>query len=521
MHPQLTTYITLVCTSGVLNLYLCLYAFGKRHHYKNIADFFILYTAFITIYCFGSAFGLMSTTIEQIKFWTVVQYIGLALSPPLGMLFIMQYLGYSITKTKRTLILMVPVFTFIAVATNEWHHLFYRVYEIDRALGAPYIYQEIGTLYMIHGVFIFSCMFLAFLLVLFRFRETAKEYRPQLLALLCGQLIPIVTAFIYLVGLTPDGIDPVPMVLCLSSLLYLWSIHSSRLFTILPIAKEAIFHSINDGVIVLDESHRLIEYNEACKMMFPHLNQSLFGKHVDDVWKQVTGNTFPFQLDQIETTYEINITSKQIYQVRTSLIKHRYSRPGLLILFTDVSQVKELQAKLEHQAYYDELTQIFNRRAFFQLCEPAYADTKRDKQPYSILLMDIDYFKSVNDTYGHGVGDRLLNHVAKTCEAQLKEGMLFARYGGEEFVLALLGYTTEQAKAYANSLCRQVEQQPLILREGVLSVTLSVGLAETTGAPDETLNQLLNKADQALYKAKENGRNQVQLYKEVKALQLD
>ncbi|WP_322090975.1 histidine kinase N-terminal 7TM domain-containing protein [Cytobacillus massiliigabonensis] len=106
-------------------------------------------------------------------------------------------------------------------------------------------------------------MFLALLLVFFHWKETAKVYRPQLIILMCGQLVPILTAFIYLLGFTPPGIDPVPMVLWISSLLYLWSIHSSRMFTIMPIAKDAIFNSINDGVIVLDETNRLIELNQA------------------------------------------------------------------------------------------------------------------------------------------------------------------------------------------------------------------------------------------------------------------
>ena len=110
-----------------------------------------------------------------------------------------------------------------------------------------------------------------FLLAVYRWKETAKAYRLQLISLMVGQLVPIVTAFIYLMGFTPQGIDPVPMVLWVSSFLYLWSINSSRMFTVMPVAKDAIFNSINDGVIVLDESYRLIEFNLASKNMFPQL----------------------------------------------------------------------------------------------------------------------------------------------------------------------------------------------------------------------------------------------------------
>ena len=297
MSSQLTAYVTLICTSGVLNLYLCLYVFVKRHNYTNIANYFIVYTVALVIYCFASAFGLMAMTLEQVKFWTIILYAGLPFAPPLGLLFVMQYLGIKITKTVRIVLLTIPFISWIMVATNDWHHFYYRVFEFDPILGSPYIYQEIGVWYMIHGISIFACMFVAFLLLLSRWRETAMVYRPQLVSLMCGQLVPMLTAFVYLIGFTPPGIDPVPMILWLSSVLYLWSISSSRMFTIVPIAKDTIFNSINDGVIVLDESNRLIEFNQSCKRMFPELQKSMFGMNFDHIWFMLSGDSFPFKLE--------------------------------------------------------------------------------------------------------------------------------------------------------------------------------------------------------------------------------
>lgn len=516
LDSQLTAYITLICTSGVLNFYLCLYVFFRRHHYKNIANLFMIYTVAISIYCFASAFGLMATTLEQIKFWTIIQYVGMPFSPPLGLLFIMQYVGIKMTKKRSIALLIIPFISLVMVATNDIHHLHYRVFEVDPTLGAPYIHQEIGIWYVIHGIYTFSSMFVAFLLVLFRWKETSKVYRPQLIALLFGQLVPIVTAFIYLNGLTPPGVDPVPMVLWLSSLLYLWSINSSRMFTIMPIAKDTIFNSINDGVIVLDESYRLIEFNQACMRMFPQLTKSMFGLEFDKVWFELSGDSFPFK---VEAAWEIQLAaadSKRIYQVRTSSLQHANNNKGLLIIFTDITELKRLQMKLEHHAYYDELTQIFNRRAFFQKCEQDFAAAKKVSSPFTIILIDIDYFKKVNDTFGHDVGDQLLKHVVKVCQTQLLEGMLFARYGGEEFVLALKGCTLFEGEAIANQLRKSVETEPLITTDGVISVTLSSGVAEATKETEETLYQLLNKADKALYSAKREGRNQVHVYTEGK-----
>lgn len=263
-------------------------------------------------------------------------------------------------------LLAIPFISLIMVATNDIHHFHYRVFEIDPVLGAPYVHQEIGIWYIIQGIFTFVCMFVSFLLVLIHWKETTKAYRQQLIALMCGQLIPMITAFIYLLGLTPQGVDPVPMVLWASSFLYLWSINSSRLFRVMPVAKDAIFHSINDGVIVLDESARLIEFNQACNKVFPQLTRSMIGRDIGKTWIEVTGQPMPFTLEVAVNTQDIEIVlSDHTYQVRVTELQHVNHGKGLLLIFTDITELKELQRQLEQLAFYDELTQIYNRRAFF------------------------------------------------------------------------------------------------------------------------------------------------------------
>ncbi|KOY80040.1 diguanylate cyclase [Lysinibacillus macroides] len=511
MNSQLTAFITLSCISGVLNLYLCLYVFLKRYHYTKIAQLFVGYTAFVALYCFACAFGMIATTLGAIKFWTTISYAGMAISAPLGLLFIMQYIGFNITKNKIVILLVIPFISLIMVATNDIHHFHYRVFEIDPVRGVPYIHQEIGVWYIIHGVFTFASMFVAFLLVLAHWKETVKTYRWQLIALMCGQFIPMIMGFVYLMGFTPQGIDPVPMTLWVSSLLYLWSIHSSHLFRVMPVAKDAIFHSINDGVIVLDQFYRLIEFNQACRKMFPQLSKSMFGMDFAQVWFIVAGQSMPFTLETRE--FEITLTTAEqtirTYQVRITALQHD---KGILLIFTDITALKNLQTMLEQQAYYDELTQIYNRRAFFKQCNQAYREAIEASTAFTVILMDIDYFKKVNDTYGHAIGDQVLVHVAKVCQSQLTKGELFARYGGEEFVLALKGSTLAEGEALAEQLCHSVASQPLHTTEGMITTTISCGVAEVIHH-EETLYQLLNKADQALYLAKRAGRNRVYIYK--------
>lgn len=513
MDSKIAAYITLVCTSSVLNLAILVYTYWRRHHHTNIAKLFMWNTLTIMIYCFGYAFSLTSTSLEQLRFWNIVQYIGIPLFPPLGLLFVMQYLGYQLTRKKIIALLILPCLSFLINATNEYHHLFYRIYDINALLGAPYSEIEYGVWFVVHNLYIFSCLFAAFLLLLSRWKETDSVYRPQLFALICGQLLPVIAAFLLFMDVTPEGVDPVPMVIWLSSLLYLWSITSSRMLSIMPIAKETIFNNMNDGVIVLNNSNKLIEYNQACKNMFGELSRAALGQPFDQVWYMLTGQSFPIPLDSIseKVTDELH-QADSVYQLRVSILQQSNNRSGLLIIFTDITELHTLQQQLEYQAYHDELTQIYNRRAFFQRCEQYLNNTKNKFSPFIIILFDIDFFKKVNDTYGHQTGDQLLIHVAQICNTELREHMLLARYGGEEFVLALTGYTLVEGENFANHLRLCIEQQPLVVNEQIISVTSSFGMSITTGATDATTYQLFQQADEALYAAKRAGRNQVKVF---------
>lgn len=109
----------------------------------------------------------------------------------------------------------------------------------------------VGQWYVVHGAFTFSCLLCACLILIGQWKHTKKMYRRQLLTLITSQIIPMVAAFLYLLGLTPGGMDPVPVLMCITSAMYIWAILSSRLLTIVPIAKDSIFESMREGVIVL------------------------------------------------------------------------------------------------------------------------------------------------------------------------------------------------------------------------------------------------------------------------------
>ena len=169
------------------------------------------------------------------------------------------------------------------------------------------------------------------------------------------------------------------------------------------------------------------------------------------------------------------------------------------------------QRELRDMALLDTLTGVPNRRAFDAAIKRAVEATKRSGTSLGLAVIDIDFFKRVNDTYGHGVGDALLRHVAATISSTLRDSDFFARVGGEEFALLVEDTSTEALMEVAERFRQAVETLPLQRASDTpLSCTLSAGLAlSEPGRVDAT--QLYAAAEAALYRAKNNGRNRVEL----------
>jgi len=514
LDAHLTVYITLTALSGVLNLFLGIYVFVKRHLFSAISTIFLWAVAVKTIYCFGYAFSLTSSTLSELRFWSAVQYMGMPFAPPLGLMFVLTYLGYKLTKGQIAALLIIPVVSLLSNITNDFHHLHYKKYAVHETLGAPYYSIEIGVTYIIMSTFLYLCLLSSMILLISRWKDTNGAYRSQLLALIAAHLIPMVTSILYLTGLAPAGIDPVPMVVGLSSLFLWWAIESSHFLAIMPIAKDVIFQSISDGVLVLDQSGRLVEFNGSCQRMFPKLDKSMFGWPLERIWTGMFGassrcpgfGAAPQELEVIAHEPE-----ERTYQLRYSPIaQNKNAGPkGAVLIITDITEFTRLKRKLEKHAYYDDLTQILNRRAFFEQCEARYDRIKEQQLPFTVILFDIDHFKRINDSFGHRAGDQALVSVVRICETCLTENMIFARYGGEEFVLALFGHTVAEGQGLAELLRQKIAATPIAQGNTSISVTASFGIAGTEDGAYVPLETLLSHADEALYEAKRGGRNRV------------
>jgi diguanylate cyclase (GGDEF)-like protein len=169
--------------------------------------------------------------------------------------------------------------------------------------------------------------------------------------------------------------------------------------------------------------------------------------------------------------------------------------------------INRLRKKVEELATKDELTRICNRRRLFEVLEREVELARRQYDPFSILMIDLDDFKNINDTYGHLSGDMVLKKVACVMKNALRIGDYVGRYGGEEFLIILSYPTIDNAVLCADRIRQKIENLEILFKNHQIKVTVSIG--STIYCPDESLDQTLARADKALYMSKTSGKNKV------------
>jgi len=183
-------------------------------------------------------------------------------------------------------------------------------------------------------------------------------------------------------------------------------------------------------------------------------------------------------------------------------------------LKAEIEKRVKIEAVLQELAATDALTNLHNRRHFFDLAEKEFARAKRYQLHFCLLLVDTDNFKTVNDKLGHLYGDRVLQVVAKSIHQNSRDIDILGRYGGDEFVILLPETQSSFGQVYAERLSKVVHTQLDELEELTFPVTLSIGIANYMFGADITFDALLDQADQALYKAKQAGRDRIAIWQD-------
>jgi diguanylate cyclase (GGDEF)-like protein len=173
--------------------------------------------------------------------------------------------------------------------------------------------------------------------------------------------------------------------------------------------------------------------------------------------------------------------------------------------FQKISSIKDM-------AIYDTLTNVHNRRYFEERLKTETQKSFSANTPLSLVMVDIDHFKQVNDTFGHPDGDRVLCKIASLLKGSVRKDDTVARYGGEEFVLILPGAKLEVTSVIAERIRRLIETTTFEIEKGQIHISISIGISNLPVHPARSKEELIKMADHALYNAKKEGRNRVCIF---------
>ncbi|NTW39015.1 MAG: sensor domain-containing diguanylate cyclase [Cellulomonadaceae bacterium] len=289
------------------------------------------------------------------------------------------------------------------------------------------------------------------------------------------------------------------------------------------IAAQAL-DALSDGVYLLDLDRRIRLWNKGAASISGFSAEEALGKacsdallnHVDDDGRELCGAHCPMwatMRDGKERRVRVYLHHRDgrlvPVEVTATAVRDREGAiVGAVETFrddTDRTALTRRVSELEDLAMLDPLTGVGNRRHMDALLETRLTEQRRAAAVFGVLLIDLDRFKGVNDTYGHDTGDRVLRATASTLQAAVRAGDVVTRFGGEEFLLVTSGIDHESLVALADRLTTLVRQARHPSAEGPFSVTASIGA--TTSRPGDTAETLLRRADQALLHAKRAGRN--------------
>ncbi|WP_046212489.1 histidine kinase N-terminal 7TM domain-containing diguanylate cyclase [Paenibacillus wulumuqiensis] len=516
MEQELLTYILIIIGGGALSLCLCIYALFRFRQAPG-GRYYIVTTFLASVFNFAYLFELTSPTLEQTWFWLRMEYIPLPFIPAFTLLMCCDYVGQKLHRWVYYVLFLIPLATILMQHTNEYHHLYYSAMSLSTDTPFPVTRLVHGPYFYVHSVYLYGCLALSILILLLQMRRVRWRFRMQILTMVAGLIAPVVASFFYVGGKSPYGIDLGPFFISVSFIFHSIALLRYQMFDVAPIARDIVFESMEDGVVVLNENGVLVDYNNAMTDLLEGLDSRAIGMPLMSLL-----DSYPVLREVLvrgqECDYECERRAvKTYFRIRFAPVRDRKGTPvGRIIIFANITEQAQLEEQLKHLANTDGLTQLLNKTALMQRSEQVIEGLSRqDGGPVAVIMFDIDQFKQVNDTYGHEAGDIALMHLAATAREILNEQDIAGRYGGDEFIICMPGASVTEAYELAELIRSRIAGSELLVDGETMRISSSFGVASvqvTPGDRETSVQQLIRQADQALYAAKRMGRNCVQVY---------
>jgi diguanylate cyclase (GGDEF)-like protein/PAS domain S-box-containing protein len=516
MQWHFVPYVILLFIAAGLSIALAVYAWRRRIAKGGKAAFWLLLA--ITAWSLFYALELMSQNPPANFLFHKLKYFGVISVPLAFLIFALEYTGQQNRLSRRWILLLtlLPLITLLLIWTNEAHGLIWghEIFHWDGLL--LHVERTYGVWFWVHVAYSYLMLLAGTVLLARATIQSSRLDRWPAIVILAGVLVPWLGNALHLFRLGPwPNLDLTPLAFTWTGLVIIGGLLRFQFFDLVPVARNAIVQSMSDGMFVLDLQDRIIDINTAA--------EKIIGSPVRQVVGGLIGRFLPSLVELLDSHRKSDQSQLEVpldqmvgqtyYDVKISPLADRRGRlQGRLVVLRDITQRKQAEEKLQILAITDPLTGIFNRRHFFNLAEKYFQQAQRTREPLSTLMIDIDHFKLVNDLLGHAAGDLVLMEISSILAKNFRSADILARFGGEEFVVLMSNTSEEYARLKAEHLCQTVSTYPFQQRGNPVSLTISVGVATLNFGQHQTIDKLIDNADQALYKAKQAGRNRAMLF---------
>ena len=467
------------------------------------------------IYTLGYALELGSNTESYKLLFNHLQYFGIELIAPLWLMISIQYNNRN-QKWKAIKVLpifIIPCITVIMNLTFRRNGLYYSSYQLIE-IGCYNVLQfKKGYWYYIGSAYKNIIGLMTIVFYYFNFKKTIGVEKKQSIMLLILSIIGLFVIMSCFINPYTDYIDSGVFIINMSTILLLIVLVKHELLDLMPIAYYNVFEFSDNPILILSSSLRYVKSNAMAKTVFGDILKDKTNMYLADIF-----NGESCFVESLIKSREY-IISKAVngehvyYSVRLIELdtkKMKWTKDfGYLLMFTNETTHINTVHNLESEASMDVLTGLFNRRYFYKHAEQIINKARDEFKYTSVVMLDVDRFKNINDRYGHQIGDYILREISGDIKSQLRDCDLSGRYGGEEFIILLSNTDKEEAKAISERICASIRNKQYTYCDYAIRVTISAGVSMFEPLINTTLDECINIADRALYKAKENGRDRV------------
>ena len=463
------------------------------------------------VFTLGYLFEITASSLDTALVAARVQYVGAPFIAPMLLLFTLEFCGFKIRPAAVAGVMAIPAAAMVLMQTYPLHGLYYSDAVFLAAANPPHLAVTGAVFYYIFFGYTYTLTTISFIIALYHYKKGDAVFRKQAAIMIAASIIPVACNGISVLHILPVAFDLTSLSFTVTCAMLAYVIFKHGLYRIAPVARARIVETMKDGYVLIDMQGLFIDANDAAKKIAPIFKTASIGAKISELpgvpW--LNGKTGP---ETNEFSVENPSGGRTYYRTSETLIQLQNKDVGRCVMIYDITESRRLLEEVRTLAERDSLTGLANRGTLYRTGELMFAGMRQSGGSACALMMDLDYFKNINDRYGHIVGDEVLKKITDTLGLRFRSGDLFGRYGGEELCAFLINAGEAEIIRVAQSLRESVEKLGFTGGGESFRVTISIGVSVYDAGRHDSFESMLADADTALYKAKHDGRNRVALF---------